>query len=332
MKPIPSLFFLWSPFLLLACGTEEKKTSVEKSQELSSLATLNSPISIKLDSTFSAANRAKIAADFTGLDRMRISSLSGSAFRLAFGEGSAGVLKYLDERVSVFLPSSANLKQRLIGVAQTRRRNVGSGAMDLGDSGDDGLEVVADNFGALAWILQTASDRKAAFAIDSAPIPINSTRVGLIRLGEAYLNDAYDIDYPLVSRLMVLVHEARHSDCTRGLDLADKERAKAYLVEVETNPKSQLKLKGTCGHPHSICEKGDYKNLLACDSNPWGAYAIGAEFGGQLASSCTSCSTGEKETARIEAADHKLRLNDSAKAAMAANPAPDMSTTDSVVP
>jgi hypothetical protein len=135
-------------------------------------------------------------------------------------------------------------------------------------------------------------------------IPIDSTRAGLMFIGPGYTDQLKVKDkegqirvkpLSVLYRTAILVHEARHSDCTGGLTRADL----AVLKQVFQGHRDMEDYNAIdCGHLHVICPRGhDYGGHPACDSKPWGAYAVGAVFAQGAAAAAASV----KEQAELEA-------------------------------
>jgi hypothetical protein len=120
-------------------------------------------------------------------------------------------------------------------------------------------------------------------------IPVDSSRVGFLLFGPGYVGhteiQGRQVPVPVEYRQEILVHEARHSDCTGGIDEAALDIARhASTSRMFTRefPRRQ------CGHLHVYCPRGPHAGLAACDEDPWGAYAIGAVFAAGAALSATT--------------------------------------------
>jgi hypothetical protein len=100
-------------------------------------------------------------------------------------------------------------------------------------------------------------------------------------------------------RTSTLVHEARHSDCTGGMDSDDVGRIRAGGMPASTE----------CFYRHVDCPKGHpMAGLEACDEIAWGAYTMGALFSAALAKNCTNCSEEEKQQALMVTMDGFSRV------------------------
>jgi hypothetical protein len=122
-------------------------------------------------------------------------------------------------------------------------------------------------------------------------------------VGSGQLQDGTIVLVPAAYRQAILVHEARHSDCTGGLTSRDVDFIKTLTSYQETEAEFK---KLECGHLHSICrEFNDYYGLAACDDRPWGAYAVGAVY---LESVMNAYSGRDRELLRATRADLLTRF------------------------
>jgi hypothetical protein len=120
-------------------------------------------------------------------------------------------------------------------------------------------------------------------------VRVTSPRTGIIKIGRGMFrpvfqnpgfSDTNDAIYS-VYRLMVLFHEARHSDGNRE----------------------------SLGFPHTICPLGhDYEGLFGCDLSLNGAYVVGALTLRNFTASCTSCSTVAKAALKMTILDNLSRV------------------------
>ena len=142
--------------------------------------------------------------------------------------------------------------------------------------------TVAYNLGSALWFSGLVEEKTHSVKISggSAPVPVTSSRVGIMVLGPGYSDQvAYQGQiYPISasSRHASLLHEARHSDCTGGMREADLKAArKARVVE----ERHELLENKSCMHFHSKCPVGHpFQGLMACDIHPWGAYSVSAIY------------------------------------------------------
>jgi hypothetical protein len=151
---------------------------------------------------------------------------------------------------------------------------------------DSEIQTVATNDGTALWITSRVIDEKISVVAGSTVIPVDSTRVGIISLGDMYktaieIEDSGEkqtITFPPEFRISTVVHEARHSDCTNGFSetlaiaLKNSETMDQFLQKAGVE---QLE----CGHMHVICPANhDYAGEPACDNEIWGAYGVGAVY------------------------------------------------------
>jgi hypothetical protein len=221
-------------------------------------------------------------------------------FRMVFGEdGSKSVIRYLDERVNYIIGPGTSVGE-LIRNAQGSTLPDSSAPFALSDfpahvnHAENQTAVKAENIGLNLWLMQEAArPLLLSFHLDGASIPITSPRIGLFRLYPHYLTDFF------IENIAILIHEARHSDCTGGLDARALEALKS----------GDLSQPGACGHRHSICKTGDYIGLPACDDHPWGAYAIQAVWLNAVANQCRNCRRSDEIMARALLLDASSRIS-----------------------
>lgn len=151
---------------------------------------------------------------------------------------------------------------------------------------DSEPQTVATNDGTAVWIVSRMINEKISVVAGSTVIPVDSTRVGIISLGDMYKTsieveddgEKHNITFPPEFRLSTVVHEARHSDCTNGFS-----DALAIALKNSETMDEFLKTAGIdqleCGHMHVICPSNhDYAGHPACDNETWGAYGVGAVY------------------------------------------------------
>ena len=133
------------------------------------------------------------------------------------------------------------------------------------------------------------------FHLDGMAVPFTSTRAGVIKVGEGLFHKIRLINanpvaqVNMITRLMTLFHEARHSDGTG-------EHAGFY---------------------HDYCPPNhSYALNLACDKSGNGPYSVGAIVMKQLLKTCTTCTAAEKSKLEAKVADslnRVLKVSDVAK-------------------
>ena len=244
-------------------------------------------------STLSFANQVAAKSEMGQSAKTFFGGLTGTDFQ-----------KYLDTRIRYFLTqdeaehlSSPDLPANLLP------------AMDTANGGSAKAEVLASNLGGALWANALANGYpNGHLNFRNTAVALNDPRVGLMLIGEGYhdsltLDNGETVPIPSVFRQAVLLHEARHSDCTGGIPPADLEVLRTSLSGKEL----VRKLKNMdCLHRHSFCPKGhDYEGLAACDPNAWGAYTAGAMF---TALSLQSVSGTDKRFMEASLADQLSRM------------------------
>lgn len=196
-------------------------------------------------------------------------------FSSIFGAATAeAVIRYLDTRLHYFIVSG-----------DPEESFSPAGIYDLsGDrasTGDPRARLGAANIGMMVWFVGLLSEVQVSFRHHGRQIPVTDSRVGIMLFGEAYEDTTLDTagrvrTLPSSFRQAILVHEARHSDCTGGIteaDLAVTRNAKSW-DEFEKNYKAR-----SCGHLHVTCPPShEFHGILACDDESWGAYAVDAVY------------------------------------------------------
>jgi hypothetical protein len=145
----------------------------------------------------------------------------------------------------------------------------------------------ASNIGTSLWLRGAVENVPLVLSVLGLNIPIDSTRVGIMMFGPGYFEFATlkktgkEVVVPSEYRNMILLHEARHSDCTGGTTqsdlqiIRDAKNFKEFLAKYK-------KIK--CGHLHALCPQNhELRDITACDEQPWGAYSVGAIYGAAVA-------------------------------------------------
>lgn len=142
---------------------------------------------------------------------------------------------------------------------------------------DTQVKIGAANIGTQFWLSGLIDGVPVTVYDGDEAIPVNSSRVGLMLIGPGYRTtesdaDGNSIDVPIEARQAILIHEARHSDCTGGITQSDVEILRNSSSSREANMRFTNR---ACGHLHTFCRVGSkFEGILACDDRPWGAYAI----------------------------------------------------------
>jgi hypothetical protein len=264
---------------------------------------------IHFDPALSANENQMLQDDLSRIDSLQIDGSKVKYFMNIFGgPDSASVNHYLSERVHWLVSSKKDLDRSVILIPS------------FFDATASNPQVVATNIGAAIWFSAIAAGGPAAgIQIGSDLVEIHSTRAGVIQLGDAYSSSAAD---PLL-RVSTLIHEARHSDCTGGLSRQD-----LALLQAGKDPVHK-----DCGHLHADCPAGHpYAGYPACDDHPWGAYAVEADYMGAVSKTCVDCTDQEKKLATVVFADAASRVLNLDGLLAGQYGAPDMSSSDAVLP
>ncbi len=265
-------------------------------------------LKISLDAALTEKERTLFKEDVRFLQNINFKpDVDGYFFKAFSNNGALNILNFVDERIGYIIGMDTSIDSRFSYTANT-------------GNGSGKAVTIATNIGTAVWLETIAQKRPIEFFINNTSIPVNDPRVGIIRLAEGYSNyDGEGRPMNTVARTTVLIHEARHSDCTGGLNERDALNLAA----------GQLPENRSCGHLHTICESGDYEGLPACDGREWGSYALGWLYANEFRNNCTNCTEAMRQTAKVVAIDSLLRVGEGRAAAMVAKtlPPPDLSST-----
>jgi hypothetical protein len=248
-------------------------------------------VSAKLDPNLTKLEREVLEKDikrFLEVDvEIPSTSLAGQTFG---GENLDAVAGFLNERIQYVLSSSTRVEDHVamgrlksLAVSMTGARNVGTSLF---------LE---------STILFLRSGAMLGFKnFEGVTEAVTSPRVGIMQLGELYKHPELigNADASL-ERMGILIHEARHSDCTGGLSQGDLDLLQS----------GRLPINNSCGHSHVKCQSGSLAGLYACENHAWGAYYTGAMFDGAIAKTCIGCTEAEKQVGKISAFDSLSRIH-----------------------
>jgi hypothetical protein len=201
---------------------------------------------------------------------------NGRVFTQIFGgTDAADVTNYLDTRLRFYFDQGnrtatiTGMEDRPVTIAEI-----------FPQSSDPRAQVGAVNAGTGLWLSSLVYRKSLSLSVGSESHPINASRIGITILGPGYQSNLEtsrgSIPLHPTFRQAVLIHEARHSDCTGGI-------SETWLESVRQLGRSQAasdKYFGLqCGHLHAKCPSGhDLEGLAACDREPWGAYTVGNIF------------------------------------------------------
>lgn len=244
----------------------------------------SNPANLVYDSELSESERHALDVSTTTMGALTLDGGRVKAFSNVFGgNSSSNVVRYFERRVNYALSESTDIDGRIV-----------DDPAEPIPPGAHSAELVARNLGTGLWVGSLVQDSGTVdFMINGKVIAITSSRVGIMQFGDVFARR------DPIQQINTLVHEARHSDCTGGLRAED-------LAQLRDGSLPDNK---KCGHFHVPCPVGHpLEGELACDSHPWGAYAVGAIYSLAVASSCSSCTGPEKTVAEQEALDSLSRL------------------------
>jgi len=209
-------------------------------------------------------------ADFDLQNRNLFSAIFG-------GENGAALRTYLDARIHYYYTPS-ELASFRSQPADFIHKGWYTDAAKQTVFGAEGKAVLgAANIGTQLWLSGLVDQTPVTVFAEDRTIPVSDSRVGLMLIGPGY--DAFihatngnDYEVPSGYRQSILLHEARHSDCTGGISEDDLNvlRMSPNAQWTDANFKDR-----ECGHLHTYCPPGhDLAGKLACDDLAWGAYAV----------------------------------------------------------
>jgi hypothetical protein len=262
------MFFVFAALAVSACG---KKIQDDQPQDIPPMQLVASDIAAL--QTIDPKGGASVDADGNG------------AFTAVFGgTDGAAVSKFFSDRVHHLVdPSQAQLlpdhfdNERWL-TAPARHSNSDGAAPR---SNPQGYKVGALNIGTLFWLEGLVNQVPVSLVqADGSTVPIRSSREGVVILGDGYTSIEKDskgraFSIPAGMRQAILLHEARHSDCTGGItdNMLSTLRGLRDSDEFEKTYPTM-----TCGHLHRVCQSGDLAGMAACDSEAWGAYTVGSIY------------------------------------------------------
>ncbi|MBM3383431.1 MAG: hypothetical protein FJY29_13495 [Betaproteobacteria bacterium] len=249
---------------------------------------INPQLEISLDASLNDKEREYLKEDFRFAQSLKFKPETSPYFVTAFNSRAGeGILRFLDERIGHIIGPDTTVESRFSYTANT------------GNASNKAV-TIATNIGTAVWLETIAQRRSINFFTNNTSLPVNDPRIGIIKLGRAYSVFDENNGRPLntVARTSILVHEARHSDCTGGL--ADRDFLNLASGQLPENR--------SCGHLHTICTSGDYEGLPACDGKQWGAYALGWLFANEIVKNCENCTAAMRATAEAVALDSLARI------------------------
>jgi|GEM_PF-4865105 len=320
--------------------TDAQRAEVEKSYA----ANVEGKASFSFDSSLSADERTLARQDMSSIARQAYtieSPANAELVKRVFGGADArDVLRYLSDRVRVFVGPSVSVKSSgevgasggmTLSEIQARTGMESDQALPFSIN-EEKSRVTAQNVGTVAWYFSYLMGLPLVVVAGST-YPVSSMRAGIISLMPGYTSvqriRRESVNYDIrLSTPATLVHEARHSDCSTALTAVDGARLRATRTEKGEYDLPQGNT--TCGHLHVMCPKGHpLEGKPACDDHFWGSYQLGWMYSAMVAELCTNCSDGEIARAQIAAEDSRTRILDLGSKKLTDIPAPDMSHRES---
>lgn len=271
---------------------------------LSSVSHAGNPkVGFEFAGGFTQVQQATLRNDLKELKSLQIES-NDPWFQKTFGGTNASrVYSYLDERINYFIPWTADITGSVWPAAYFPP------PMEVRDSNGKVIAALAAyNLSADLFFVNMRYWYDFSTVYSLTPfqrLNLDNMRVGLIEIGPRYferINPAQPnqkMPTSRIERMAFLVHEARHSDCTGGLNDQDLDRVRA-----KRPIENQL-----CGYAHVKCPAGHkYEGVEACEDMKWGAYAVESLFLSALINSCANCTAAEKAEAQILFEDRKSRV------------------------
>jgi hypothetical protein len=187
----------------------------------------------------------------------------------------------------------------------------------------------AENISIEYWILGLINNVTVSFEFQDQTVNVTSARTGIVILDDGYSDkvqfNGAEVDAPSFYRQSILLHEARHSDCTGGLSEGQLNSISRDESSTEFSAHGDA---GHCGHLHVVCPDGsDYAGLFACDNETYGAYGVQDIF--LRAAQLQITADGENHTLvdAMEIDAYSRLINDTSSSDY-----PDMSSSDIVSP
>jgi hypothetical protein len=163
------------------------------------------------------------------------------------------------------------------------------------------------NVGFGLWFQSILDSTTTTLLVNGTPYVLSMPHPGIMAFGTGYRTTVKDeqgnvLPLPAAYRQGILMHEARHSDCSGGLTPAEIEAGRTATnidqFDQEVNNRS-------CGHIHVKCVGGTYDGVYACDAEPWGAYTVGGLF---MISMLNNLQGEDADILKAEAADSLSRV------------------------
>jgi hypothetical protein len=233
-------------------------------------------------------------------------NLNGNFSKIFGGSDAASVQKYFNDRVHHFVDSTMI---SLWANGEKLEMTNNDSSPKAAPTPDVTNQIQALNITTPIWLEGLANNLNIELKDgDGTMISVDSSRAGIIELGAAYLptfqsSSGRTYTIPVEARQAILMHEARHSDCTGGFSGAQLAIFKTVKDTDDLDTKFPLM---TCGHLHQKCLDGDFKGIEACDGEAFGAYTMGAVYA--LAGSYSSTDPVAVEILKANFVDYLSRV------------------------
>lgn len=225
---------------------------------------------------FSDSQINQVRADFLKLASVELNTSKNPIFEKAFGSNSGeSVLDFLELRTHYYFAEPSPIG-------------------DPDQSSRTAFKIAINR--SSIWLSGLLTNQTQVIYIGDNVVPVRDPRIGIVSLIH-YLDSERPIAQIL--RLQTLVHEARHSDCTGGLN--DDDYDSFY--------QGDFSIGSQCLHGHVVCPtEHSLAGLNACDPRPWGAYSMAAVFSNAIYENCSNCTEREKQIGLMGSLDSLSRV------------------------
>jgi len=259
-----------APFLLSSCGLFKK----------------DGIYNITFDSSVPDEQKELLTQDLEVIESLNFSGVSSDDLdKIDLPELSSTSLgNFLKERIRYIVGESydADTKRTIVSSSY----NYNPAVFASFSSPFDRIVTVMTNTGSSVYLAGKKSNVLYSLDVADENILINTTRVGIIKIGEGLFSSTKlksSSSSSLARRLLrlsTLFHEARHSDGNG------------------TN----------AGFPHTKCTYGDFAGYYACESNTNGPYNLEAMLLRHFYRACSNCNETELSAIQLAASDAASRL------------------------
>lgn len=259
-----------SPFFLASCGLFNK----------------DGAYNITFDSTVPAEQKDLLTGDLELLGELNFSGVTNDDLdKMDLSELSSNSLgAFLQARVRYIVGESYDADSKKTVVSSYF--NYYPTRFASFSSPFDRVVTVMTNTGSAVYLAGKKSNVLYSIDVADENIVVNTTRVGVIKIGEGLFsttklrNSSPSSLARRLLRLGTLFHEARHSDGNG------------------TN----------AGFPHTKCNSGEFAGMYACESNTNGPYNLEAMLMRHFYKACSNCSETELAAIQLTASDAASRL------------------------